>query len=425
MLPNPTNHLNDLGANVTDDRHIDEDTNLLPVVDALQAELPDSVLISGDDGYDDATRPDNSSFAQTPGAVVRPRSAGGVRRAVQIAADYEKPILVQASGHGAAEPVDHTVVLIDTSLLNTVSIDAGAQTATVGAGALWSAVNDAAAPHGLLGPSGTSPSVAVAGYTFGGGVGWFVRKHGMAAAALNSVEYVDSTGRLRSATADAPDVVDREALWAFRGGAPVGVATSLEIDLVRAAQLWTGYLLWPADDLSAVAAAWSDATADIAEDVTSDLSLLQLPPEGPFPEHLRGSAVVHLSYASPDGPTNLERLRAAVVDAAKPAVDTTGPGDTRSLAGIHLDPPAAVPARGIGRWLNAPSAETIVEMFAAAAVGTPGGLNMVELRHTDSRASAPDGMQTRVPAPFLLHAVGAAPDDAARRRVDTVLGTST
>ncbi|SEH77089.1 FAD/FMN-containing dehydrogenase [Mycolicibacterium rutilum] len=397
-------------------------TDETPVVDVFRAELPDAVLTPGDDGYDDATSPHNSSFAQTPGVVVRPRTADDVARAVQLAAQYERPVLVQGSGHGAAEPVHDTVVLIDTSQLNTVAIDTAAHTATVGAGVPWSAVNAAAEPHGLLGPSGTSPTVAVAGYTFGGGVGWFVRKHGMAAAMLRSVEYVDATGRLRRASEDASEPVDREALWAFRGGAPVGVATSLEIGLIRVPELWTGYLLWPADALSAVAAAWSEATADIAEDVTSDLALLQLPPEGPFPEHLRGTAVVHLSYASPEGPAHLQRLRAAVVGAAEPAVDTTGPGDASALAAIHLDPPVAVPARGIGRWLNRPSAETIVEMFTAARVGTPGGMNMIELRHTDSRASFPDGMQTRMPAPFLLHAVAAAPDDDGRRRADTALG---
>jgi hypothetical protein len=60
-------------------------------------------------------------------------------------------------------------------------------------------------------------------------------------------------------------------------------------------------------------------------------------------------------------------------------------------------------------------------MFDAARIGQPGGLSMIELRHTDCADHGPAGALTTVPAPFLLHAVGAAPDDDARRRIDTVL----
>ncbi|HXP55830.1 MAG TPA: hypothetical protein VN847_12795, partial [Streptosporangiaceae bacterium] len=47
--------------------------------------------------------------------------------------------------------------------------------------------------------------------------------------------------------------------------------------------------------------------------------------------------------------------------------------------------------------------------------------NMIEIRHVASAAPAPDGALTRAPGPFLLHAVGAAPDDEARAKVDAVL----
>jgi hypothetical protein len=42
---------------------------------------------------------------------------------------------------------------------------------------------------------------------------------------------------------------------------------------------------------------------------------------------------------------------------------------------------------------------------------------MIELRHTESKAAAHAG----APAPFLMHAVGAATDDAARGKIDDVL----
>ncbi|WP_165691509.1 FAD-binding oxidoreductase [Mycobacterium numidiamassiliense] len=392
------------------------------VVAGLRAELSAVVHEPGDDEYARATSPDNSSYPQRPCAVVRPASAEQVAHVVQIAWQCGAPVVVQATGHGAGRPVTDDQVLLDTSALTDVSVNVSRRTAQVGAGAMWPAVQEAAHIHGLLGLSGTSPTVGVAGYTFGGGVGWFVRKHGLASGTLRAVDYIDGAGQLRRACDDATDPLDREALLAFRGGAPVGIATSIEIELFRVPELWTGSLLWPQSAQAAVIAGWVSALEVVSESVTSSLSLLQLPAKGPFPAELLGATVVHLSYASPDGAAHLDVVRNAVRDAAIPVVDTTGPGDLQSLSAIHLDPPAAVPARGTGRWLGGEATDFVGSMFDAARVGQPGGLSMVELRHTDCADYGPAGALTTVPAPFLLHAVGAAPDDDARRRIDTVLG---
>jgi FAD/FMN-containing dehydrogenase len=391
------------------------------IVAGLRAELNDVVHEPGDDEYATATSPDNSSYPQQPCVVVRPHTAEQVAQVVKIAWQFGAPVVVQATGHGAGRPVTDDQVLIDTSALTDVSVNGTRRTAQVGSGAMWPAVQEAAQVHGLLGLSGTSPTVGVAGYTFGGGVGWLVRKYGLASGTLRAVDYVDGAGELRRASDDATDPVDREALLAFRGGAPVGIATSIEIGLFRVPELWTGYLLWPQSALAAVIAGWAAALELVSESVTSSLSLLQLPAEGPFPAELLGTPVVHLSYASPDGAAHLDVMRNAVRDAATPVVDTTGPGDLQSLSAIHLDPPAAIPARGTGRWLGPEATDFVEAMFDAARIGQPGGLSMIELRHTDCADHGPAGALTTVPAPFLLHAVGAAPDDDARRRIDTVL----
>ena len=109
---------------------------------------------------------------------------------------------------------------------------------------------------------------------------------------------------------------------------------------------------------------------------------------------------------------------------ADPAVDTTGPADAGTLAAIHLDPPAAVPARGDGMWLEAADAEQLVAIFGAAGIGADDGLNMIELRHVgpaDPADPVQVGALTVVPAPFLLHAVGSGADESGRRAADARL----
>jgi FAD binding domain len=387
----------------------------------LRAELPGVVHEPGTSEYSGATSPDNCSYAQQPFAVVRPNSAEQVASTVKCARQLGITVVVQATGHGAAHQIGDDQLLLDTSALTGVRVDRFPATARVGAGEKWPAVQEAALPHELLGLSGTSPTVSVAGYTFGGGVGWFVRKYGLASAALRSVEYVNGAGHLRRAAEDAKDELDRAALWAFRGGAPVGIATSIEIALFRVPELWTGYLLWPATAAGAVIDAWASAVAAVSPSVTSSLSLREMPPEGPFPDELLGAPVVHLSYASPDGARHLDVMRDAVRRAAEPVVDTTAHGNLQSLSAIHIDPPTAVPARGTGRWLDEGATRVVGAMFEAARIGEPGGLNMIELRHTDTEAG-PDGALTSVAAPFLLHAVGDGGNDDERSRTDNLLG---
>ena len=405
------------------------------LVDQLADSLPaGTVFRPGTEQYATSTSPDNSSFRQRPEAVVRPRATDDVAAAVTLARALGLRVAVQATGHGAGSPLGAGLVLIDTSVLDAVSIDPAARTARVGAGATWSKVQAQAEIHGLLALSGTSPTVGVSGYTFNGGVGWLARPFGLASASLRTVEYVDGVGRVHRVGddgADSADEVEREALWAFRGGAPVGLATELEFDLFPVTELWAGYLLWPAEHLAGLAAAWIGALPQAPDTLTSTLSLLQLPPEGPFPEPLLNTTVVHLSYASTGGEQGLTSLRLALRAVAEPAIDTTGPSDAATLSGIHLDPPAAVPARGLGRWLGPLTAGTVEQTFEAARIGRPDGLNMVELRHVDSAASARDraltrdGALTRVPGPFLLHAVGAADSDQRRADVDSYLARVT
>lgn len=364
--------------------------------------------------YDAATTPHNSSVLQQPALVAHPRRAEDVAEAVRCAADRQLGIVVQASGHGAGAAVGANHLLVDTSGLDEVTLDVGARIARVGAGATWAAVNAKAQNHGLLGLAGSSPTVAVAGYTFGGGIGWLTRPYGMASSALSAVDYVDGYGRARRACEDAADPVDRAALWAFRGGGGVGIATTLEVELVAPPALWAGYQLWDIASLEPVAAAWARALDEMGDALSTSISVLHTPPKSPFPPALRGVPIVHLAFASAAGPDAAHPLLRALSQAPRPTVDSTwGPADSARLAEIHLDPPAPLPALGMGRWLG-PATPRLAPDVLKAAAATDSGVSMLELRNVANSAPARVGAQTTAPGPFLLHAVGQAADVGTR-----------
>lgn len=307
-------------------------------VDGVPTHLP------GSDGYVRATTPLNTVARQHPALVAAPTDVEQVAACVRHAARTGLRVVPQATGHGAAGELGDDVLLLDTSGLDTVAIDAEHRSARVGAGCRWGAVNAEAFRHGLLGRSGSSPTVGVAGFTFGAGAGWLTRPWGLASGALTAVDYVDGAGAIRRAEDGAADQLDRDVIWACRGGGGVGIAVALEFDLVPVSDLWAGYLLWPLDALEAVVAAWSDALPRIGPGLDTSLAILQAPPSPLIPEPLHGTKVVHLALASTTGAADAEALFAALTAAPRPAIDTWAPADVERLGQVHLDPPDAVPA---------------------------------------------------------------------------------
>lgn len=372
------------------------------------------------DTYKRATSPHNSSGSQHPAYVAVPQSIQGIAEAIDYAAKSGLRVVPQSTGHGAAGVVGDNTVVLDTSRLADLTVDPVSKVASAGAGATWATVNAAAEPRGLLGRSGSSPTVGISGYTFGGGVGWLVRAASMASAALRAVDYVDGRGMIRRAVDDADDPQDRDALWAFRGGGGVGVAARLEFDLFPVGDLWAGYLLWPIEHLDAVVAGWVTAVPQIGQALATSIAVLHAPPAPPFPDSLRGKPVVHLALASPEGAEQASALREVLRSAAPPVVDTWGPADAERLAGIHLDPPTAVPAIGEGRWLG-PTAPTAARDILSLATADTSPLTMIELRNVDSAVSPVAGAVTTPPGPFLLHAVGLAPTPEARTPLERAL----
>ena len=362
------------------------------------------------EAYAAATRPHNSSVDQRPARVAAVAGAADVVAALDEVAALSRSlgrpleVVPQATGHGAGAPVDDGAVLLDTSGLDAVSIDPEARTAVIGAGATWAAVNAAAEVHGLLGPAGSAPSVSVSGYTFGGGIGWLVRRDGLASGALRAVHYVDGVGRLRTAADDAPDALDREAIWAFRGAGGVGIAHTLEFDLFPAPDLHAGALLWSADALPDLVAAWAGAVGTLGRSVSSSIGVLHVPPLPGFPAELQGRVAVHLAIADPDGPAAAAPLLDALRAAARPVADSWGPTDAAGLARIHLDPPVATPAIGDARWLDA-STPDIAGALLATAAGDDAGVVMAEIRHVAGAPTRRAGAVVTPPGAFIHHAV--------------------
>ena len=120
-----------------------------------------------------------------------PADAADVVTVVRFAAERGVEVVPQRTGHNAAPLGDLSgTILLRTDAMTDVHLDGERRLALVGAGAKWADVVPAASDLGLVALHGSTPDVSVAGYTLGGGIGWYARAHGLAAHSLTGVERV-------------------------------------------------------------------------------------------------------------------------------------------------------------------------------------------------------------------------------------------
>jgi hypothetical protein len=167
------------------------------------------VLSPSDDGYDGARRVYNGLIDKSPALIARARSAPDVAAAIGFAREVGLEISVRGGGHGVAgRAVSDGGLMIDLSLMKAIEVKTDRRTARVGGGVTWGEFNDATAVHGLATTGGVVSTTGIAGLTLGGGFGFLMGKHGMAADNLLSVEVVTASGEVVTASAeDHPDVL--------------------------------------------------------------------------------------------------------------------------------------------------------------------------------------------------------------------------
>ncbi len=255
---------------------------------ALAAE----VLRPGDEEYDDAAR----VFLATgrPALVVRPRGPDEVAGAVTHAVAAGLEVSVRSGGHS---PVGHGTntggMVIDLRHLDDVEIlVAGSRLVRVGAGATWGRVSAELDPHGWGLTAGDTTSVGVGGLTLGGGIGWMVRKHGLAIDNLVGARVVTADGRLLTASeTENPDL-----FWAIRGGGGnFGIVVDFDFVAQEVTTVHYGAVTYRLDDPAALLTRWRDAMRVAPDELSSTLVLVPRMPGAP------SIAQVLLCYAGAPG----------------------------------------------------------------------------------------------------------------------------
>jgi FAD/FMN-containing dehydrogenase len=405
-------------------------------VQELREAVRGEIALPGDSDYEEACRVWNGAHdGHTPALVVRCAGAADVIAAVGFARANDLEIAVRGGGHSVAgfSTCDGGIV-IDLAPMNDVHVDPIAARAAVGGGAVWADVDHETQAHGLATTGGLVSTTGVAGFTLGGGIGWTMRKFGLACDNLAAAEVVLADGRL----VHTSETENPELLWGLRGGGGnFGIVTQFELDLhPLGPMVYAGPVFYPAAAARDLLRAFREWAPDAPDDITALVNLTSAPPLPVIPEQWHGQKVTALIAASAgpvdEGAALVRRLR----DVAEPVADLLGPMPYHAIQTL-IDP---LWEKGVHAYFKATNLarldDELVDRLCEIHLAAPGPQCEIHVHQMGGAVGrVPDGATAFAERsmPFVLNAVtgwrdasaGMAHTEWARRVVGAASDAST
>jgi FAD/FMN-containing dehydrogenase len=290
-------------------------------LEALRARLRGELITGDSADFDTARRVISIVVDRRPLAIVRAANAQDVAEAVRYARDNDLPLSVRSGGHSLAHySVIDDAILVDLSAMKGISVDPVTRIARVGAGATSGDLAGPANAHGLALSTGDAQSVGMGGLTTGGGIGFMVRKYGLAIDNLLAAQVVSAAGEIVTASADEHP----ELFWAIRGGGGnFGIVTEFTFRLAPVGQILGGELMLPAT--REVLRGYLDYVASAPDHLTTIANLLHAPPFPHVPPERVGEPMLSILVCWTGDMAEGERALAPLRALATPIVDVVAP----------------------------------------------------------------------------------------------------
>jgi FAD/FMN-containing dehydrogenase len=279
------------------------------------------VIAPGGPEYDKARTVFVGGIDRRPAVIIRVADAADVSRVIALARETGLELAVRSGGHSASgHSVSEGGIVLDLHDMRALEIDVEGRTAWAETGLTTGEYTEAAGLHGLATPFGDTPSVGIGGITLGGGVGFLVRKFGLAIDSLLAAEIVTADGRLlRTDERTNPDL-----FWAIRGGGGnFGVATRFQFRLHEVGPAVGGMLILPATP-DAIASFVAEAEA-APEELSVIANVMTAPPMPFLPPEAHGKLIVLALMVYAGEVVGGERALAPLRAVASPIADMLGP----------------------------------------------------------------------------------------------------
>jgi FAD/FMN-containing dehydrogenase len=277
-----------------------------------------------DPGYDEARAIWNGAHDARPAVIARCANAEDVRSAIGFARSEGLEVAVRGGGHSIPgfSSCDGGIV-IDLSPMKGIEIDGQRRVGIAEGGVTWAEFDAACQEHALATTGGLVSSTGVAGFTLGGGIGWLMRKHGLACDNLRAAELVTADGQFVRASASE----NADLLWGLRGGGGnFGVVTALEYDLHPVGPtVVAGGVFYPGDRAEEILRVYRDFVRQAPEELTTLANLITAPPAPFLPEDWHGKKLVALIGCYTGDLEQGEEAWAPLRELGEPVADLVGP----------------------------------------------------------------------------------------------------
>ncbi len=277
-----------------------------------------------DANYDEARAIWNGAHDARPAVIARCASAADVRHAIGFARSEGLDVAVRGGGHSIPGFSScEGGIVIDLTPMKGIEVDPSARTVVAEGGVLWNELDAATQEHGLATTGGLISTTGIAGFTLGGGIGWLMRKHGLACDNLRSAQVVTADGQVITASA----AQNSELFWGLRGGGGnFGVVTSFEFDLHPVGPtVCAGAVFYPGERAVEIMRFYRDFVRDVPEELTTLVNLVTAPPAPFLPEEWHGKKLVALIGCYAGDPEEGARAMAPMSELGDPVADLIGP----------------------------------------------------------------------------------------------------
>src|SRR3954453_3551341 len=346
----------------------------------LSAAMRGRLVRPSDSDYDEARAIWNGAHDRYPALVAQCAGVSDVIRALEFARSEGLTVAVRSGGHSIPgfSSVDGGLV-IDLSPMQGVRVDPVRRVARAEAGVTWSSFDHETQAFGLATTGGLVSTTGLAGFTLGGGIGWLMRKHGLASDNLIAADVVTADGRLvRASESENP-----ELLWGLRGGGGnFGIATSLEYRLHPVGpNVVAGGIFFAGGRAEEILRFYRDGVRELPDETTTLANLTTAPPAPFLPEEVHGKRVVAILGVHAGDPEEGRRVMQPLKDIADPVADLIDVMPYTMMQGL-ID---ALWERGAHNYMSSAFVDELNDGAIAAAVNrhtvVPSAPSEIHLQH--------------------------------------------
>jgi len=297
---------------------------IIDAVKILKGDLRGEILLPADKDYDQSRKVWNGMIDRHPALIVRCLGASDVMKSIKFAQDHGLTVSVRGGGHNVAgNAVCEGGLMIDLSKMKSVRVDPAKRRAQAEPGATWRQLDLETQAHSLALTGGLVSTTGIAGFTLGGGIGWLVRKYGLALDNLVSVDVVTAKAELVNASMTE----NSDLFWGVRGGGGnFGVVTSFEYELHPVGPIILGGLIaFRAEDGRELLKFYREYIKDAPDELTTLMVYLTAPPLPFLPKDVVGTHLIAIALCYCGNLDDGQKVLAPLRKFGKPVADVIQP----------------------------------------------------------------------------------------------------